>query len=589
MSTDEYTRRRFIGTTVASALAATGLPSVFAAAADSKSSPKRSSRFAVAGIFEEVNTFAVESMGYAAITGDMSTGFQKFEGKQIVDEYKGTATQIGGYIAALHDAGAELVPTIYYSYSAGPTIEGKAYGQMKGEILAALKAAMPLDGVLLAIHGAGVSQGVDDIEGDLCAAVRKELGPEVKIGANLDLHATMTSRSIEEFDFITIVKHYPHIDFYDGGYHAAKALLEISQGKLKAFSHFEQIPFILQTISTMPGSLYAPIRLKAEEFARRKGIHEFSVQYGFPWSDIPFNTAATNCWAETPELATETAREFAEWLWQNRAGFVAKTLSARDALAAAADQLVAQRRLTEEAVRDAKARNPSSLYDASISGLTDTQPGDPRTYGFLPDKGRKGPVVIADKADNPGAGAPGDSTHILAELIKHEVKQACVSTIRDPEVVKLAVEAGVGNVIDVELGGKLTKLGGKPIKGKAYVKSISDGRFQVIGPMLHGMRFDVGPAVGLQIAGIDVAVVSGFMQSFDNGQMKIMGFDPNDYRIVVLKSAVHFRAYWTDVASAIVDADPPGIATNNLSDFKYTRKRAKVYPLDLDAKYPEVT
>jgi len=105
--------------------------------------------------------------------------------------------------------------------------------------------------------------------------------------------------------------------------------------------------------------------------------------------------------------------------------------------------------------------------------------------------------------------------------------------------------------------------------------------------MVIGMRFDMGPAVGLLIGGVDVAVLSGSMQAFDNCQARIVGFDPKDYRIVVVKSANHFRAWWTDVASAIIDCDPPGIASNDLSTFAFAKKTRKVYPLDADAVYPE--
>jgi len=234
-------------------------------------------------------------------------------------------------------------------------------------------------------------------------------------------------------------------------------------------------------------------------------------------------------------------------------------------------------------VRDAKARDSKALYDQSIASLANAKSENERSFGFLPDKDRKGPVVIAEKSDNPGAGAPGDSTHLLQELVKHNVKQACVVAINDPDTVKQAVAAGVGSTIEVALGGKRSKQSGGPVKGKAYVKTISDGHYTIIGPMVTGMRFDMGPAVGLLIGGVDVVVLSGNMQAFDNGQMRIVGFDPMDYRIVVLKSANHFRAYWTDVASEIIDCDPPGIASNDLATFTFQNKTRKVYPLDKDA------
>jgi microcystin degradation protein MlrC len=159
--------------------------------------------------------------------------------------------------------------------------------------------------------------------------------------------------------------------------------------------------------------------------------------------------------------------------------------------------------------------------------------------------------------------------------------------MRDPVTVQQAMKAGVGSIIDVELGGKLSRLSGEPVRGKAYVKTISDGRYTIVSPMLNGGKVDVGPAVGLVIEGVDVAVVSGIMQSFDHGQMKLVGFDSDYYRIIVVKSANHFRAWWSKVASKIIDCDAPGIASNDLTSFNYTKKKRKLFPLDPDAVYPE--
>ncbi|MEL6767373.1 MAG: M81 family metallopeptidase [Pseudomonadota bacterium] len=543
-------------------------------------------RIALAGLFEEVNTFATGSMGYAQITGNMATGFQKFEGQGLIAEYEGTQTHFGGYIAGLKDAGAEIIPTVHYQYSAGPTIAGDAYAKMKRDIVDSLAAAMPLDAVLLGMHGAGIAEGVDDVEGDLIAAIKDAIGNEVRIVSALDHHATLKPETAARFDYLTFVMNYPHIDWYQASFKAAVGAVGIVKGTFTPGQCWERLPFLLQCVSTDPGNAYAAIRLKLEEYGKRDGIHEMSLQYGFPWADVPHNTVAVNCWAETPELAQATAKEFAGWMWTNRANFVVPTLSAREALDAAANELVRQGRVSEEAVQDARALASRNGFDQSILGVGSVSKGDPATFGFVPDAGRKGPVVIAEKSDNPGCGATGDATHGLAELIRFGVKHACVTSIRDPETVAQAMAAGVGATIDVALGGKLSPVSGEPIRGQAYVKTISDGHFTVIGPMVTGLRLDVGPAVGLQIGGVDVVVVSGVMQSFDNGQMKMCGFDPMDYRVVVVKSAVHFRAYWIDVASFIVDSDPPGVATNDLGILDFQNKADGVYPLDANASYP---
>jgi microcystin degradation protein MlrC len=537
-------------------------------------------RVALAGLFEEVNTFAAETMGLAKITGNMTTGFQKWSGQALIDDYRGSKTYMGGFLDALAEfPEVEVVPAVLYSYSAGPAIERAAYAQMKQDIVDAIGAALPLDAVLLQLHRAGVAEGVDDVEGDLTAAIRAKLGTNVKLVCSLDHHSNLTDHHLQQMDLMTIVHHYPHVGMYETAKRAAKLVPAMVRGECKPSGHLEHIPLLLSCQSTMAGCLHEPIRAKVEEFAARTGLYEFSFAYGFAFADIPFNNVAVNCWAKSPELAVSTAKEFATWVWENREKFVCKPRSVAEAVKEAIAELEKQGRITSTEVS-----RPLTV-DESQAVLASPDQELARTSGFLPDPKTKGPVVIAEKSDNPGAGAPGDATHVLWELIENEVQQAAICTIRDPETVQKAMRAGIGSVIDVELGGKSSKLGGDPVKGKAYVKSISDGRYTVVSPMGQGSKCDTGPAVGLLIEGVDVAVISGTMQPFDAGQMKLVGFDPCDYRVVVVKSANHFRAWWTDVASLIIDSDPPGIGSNDLWSFKFHNKQQKLYPLDKDAVY----
>ncbi len=541
-------------------------------------------RVAIAGLYEEVNTFAVETMGLATITGSLATGFQKFAGQDLVEGSKGARSYAAGFFAALEESPeVEIVPTTVWLFGAGPTIERGAYQQMKQDLLDNLAAVMPLDAIVLQLHGAGIAEGIDDVEADLTAAIRQQVGPDVKLVAALDLHGNMSDAFLQQMNFVTVVRHYPHIDEYETGYRAAKLVPDLVKGAIKPCGHFEHLPFIMQMCSTMEGNLYEPIRKKVEEFAQREGIHEFSYCYGFPTADIAFNTATVNCWATSPELAASTAKEFAAWVWEHRQQWVYAPVSAADAMQQALAVLAEQGRIGSNEV------GRPQIMEESLRRLASPDEELARSYKFLPDLDSPGPVVIAEKADNPGCGAPGDSTHVLWELIKNNVQQAAVSSIRDPETVQQAMKAGVGSMIDVELGGKLSKLSGEPVRGKAYVKTISDGRYTIVSPMLQGSKLDIGPAVGLIIEGVDVAVVSGIMQAFDHGQLKMVGFDARDYRIIVVKSANHFRAWWSGVASKIIDCDAPGIASNDLTTFKFTKKNRKLYPLDADAVYPEQT
>lgn len=286
-------------------------------------------RIALCGIHEEVNTFAVETMGLATVTGNMATGFQRFEGQALIDEYKGTSTWPGGWVDAfLEQPDVEFIPAALYNYTAGPTIQGEAYQEMKKDVLDTLKAAMPLDGVCIQLHGAGVAEGVDDIEGDLCAAIRELVGPDAKLACALDHHGNLTDFHFKQVDLITIVKEYPHTDMHDSSYRAAKMLPDMIRSKIKPYGHFEHIPMIHSCFSTLPSNVHAPIRDKVVEFAKRDGIYEFSYGYGFPFADVPFNSPVVNCWATSLELAVSTARELADWIWQNREQFVCKPVSA---------------------------------------------------------------------------------------------------------------------------------------------------------------------------------------------------------------------------------------------------------------------
>ena len=162
-------------------------------------------RIALCGIHEEVNTFATESMGFATVTGNMATGFQRFEGQALIDEYKGTSTWPGGWVDAfLEQPDVEFIPVAFYNFTAGPTIQGEAYQKMKKDVLDTLKAALPLDGVGIQMHGAGVAEGIDDIEGDLCAAIRELVGPDAKLACALDHHCNLTDFHLKQMDLITI-------------------------------------------------------------------------------------------------------------------------------------------------------------------------------------------------------------------------------------------------------------------------------------------------------------------------------------------------------------------------------------------------
>jgi microcystin degradation protein MlrC len=195
------------------------------------------------------------------------------------------------------------------------------------------------------------------------------------------------------------------------------------------------------------------------------------------------------------------------------------------------------------------------------------------------------PVIINEKADNPGGGGPGDGTHLLRAMIEADLQEACFGFMYDPETAAQAHAAGVGSTIDIRLGGKTEELHGEPIEVRAYVKALTDGRFIQQSPMGRGGKVDLGKMARLVIGGIDVLVSSIRTQTLDDEVFKLHGIDVTRYKIVAIKSSNHFRAGFEPISHAIIRADTPGLVSADLSTFDYKRLQRPIWPLDDDTTF----
>ncbi|MDP2872129.1 MAG: M81 family metallopeptidase [Bacillota bacterium] len=239
-------------------------------------------RFAVGGISHETNTYCKEPTPI--------TDFKILRGDQILDTFKGVRFYIGGMIDAARDLGATLVPVYFAQATPSGTIALEAYNAMVNELLAGIKAVLPLDGVALALHGAGVVESIPDLEGHLCKAVRELVGPKAKIVVTLDLHGNITQAMADQIDMCLGVHYYPHTDGYERGVEAVNVLAQLLAGKLHPVIHVERIPAILTAATT---NLY-PANAVNElcwEVEKRPGVLDCTFFHGFARSDIP-NTGA---------------------------------------------------------------------------------------------------------------------------------------------------------------------------------------------------------------------------------------------------------------------------------------------------------
>ncbi len=488
-------------------------------------------RIAIGGIVHETNTYAVESFGMTELDA-----FDVRRGTDVL-RYEGTRTFTGGIIDAARSGGHDLVPVLHAFAQPSGTIVAEVYQRLAEELVDGIREALPVDAVVIDTHGAGIVDGIDDLEADLGAAIRAVIGPRVPLLTTLDLHGSITGEMNEVYDLMLGVYDYPHVDMFERGVEAVEAAVRILSGEWSPTTHVEQLPLLLPT-STTDISPAADVRRRCLDVGREPGVIRAAFFHGFPYTDIPQAGASivvtTN---DDPALARRHAQALAAEVWNAREDFRLETLT------------------PEVAIRQA----------ISIVGE------------------RGGPVVINDTADNPGGGSPCDATHVLRALLDAGVGRACFGFIYDPEVAAQAHAAGPGAVIDVRLGGKHDDLHGAPLELTTYVKTLSDGRFRHTSPMLAGLGANYGRMARLQVGGrggIDVLVGSARSQVFDREVFALHGIDVTVYDLVVLKSSQHFRAGFTDLATGIVTADSPGLTTLRVENFEHRRADGPRWPLD---------
>lgn len=487
-------------------------------------------RLAVGGLLHETNTYA---SGLTPLER-----FHRASGDALERLLAGSQHPVAGLIAAARARGAEVAVTFGAEATPSATIAAAAYQELKRQLLDGLRAALPLDGVLLALHGAGVAEGVDDIEGDVLDAVRALVGPGVPVAVLYDLHGNLSERMCRAADFTLPCRLYPHTDYGMRAQEAVDLLLRRLRGEVRPVTALRRLPLLLALTSTDPG--FAPARANAlcAGIARRPGVLDCAWFHGFAHADVPTAGAAVVCTTDgDAALAQRSADELALWIWQRREDFRPPLLAPAEGVARAL---------------------------------------------ALPE----GTVVLNESADNPGGGAPGDGTHLLRALIDAAPAPGtcCFGMLNDAETVQQAIAAGVGRSLRVRLGGKLGPLQGAPIEAEARVRALTDGRFtNRAGSMLAGVAFDVGPSARLEIAGIDVLVISRPEQVFDPEPFLLHGIDVARRRLVGLKSSNHFRAGFRGLP--IVTVESAGLSSADVATLPRRRLAAPAWPLSDAAEF----
>ncbi len=471
-------------------------------------------RVFTAGLITETNTFAPWPTG--------KRGFSE------IGPFRGDATTRGrddetGVVArmwkelALRDGNEFAEGLFAHAQPSGPTLQA-VYEEYRDEILTDLRARMP-DVALFFLHGAMVSSGCDDCEGDTLRRARAVLGAGARIGALLDPHCHLTPQMIAAADAIILMKEYPHIDYAERGRELYAICTGAALKRCRPVTHLfdcRMVGFYPTTTEPMAGLVR---RMKEAE--KRPGVLSVSFGHGFPWGD-------------TPETGS-------------------KVLVIADGDA----------RLAESAA----AEIGHAIYD-----LRDTLlPRYPDIAAAL-DRARKcaGVVVLADTADNSGGGAPSDNVSLLRAMLRAGVKQAAYGSIWDPVTVSTCAEAGVGATLPLRIGGKCGPASGDTLDVVATVKAfVRDHNQQSLG----AARGAMGDAVWLETEGIDVVVMSVRTQTFSPDAFTGLGIDLASKHIIVVKSSWHFQANFAPIADELIPVATPGAIQMNFAAIDYRKKR----------------
>ncbi len=422
--------------------------------------------------------------------------------------------------------GWDLVEGMVAGAQPSGTTTRHAYETLREELLADLRAALPVDMVVLGLHGAMVADGYDDCEGDLLARVRQIVGPGVVVGAELDPHSHLTPEMVASADVLVTYKEYPHTDVLERAYEVVDLCAAMVEKRIKPVAAVVdcEMAVIVHT-SRNPARAFVD---RIQSMEGKDGVLSISICHGFPWGDVP-------------EMGT-------------------KLLVYTDGDAAKAQKLA--RQLADELI---------AMRDA----LSPAYPGiDEALDQALAHEG--GPVVIADSADNAGGGAASDSTFLLRRMIERGISNAAVGPMWDPVAVRIAFDAGQGAKLALRVGGKIGPLSGDPLDLQLTVKALHPNLIQT---GLSGTPTPMGDCALVEANGIDILLCTLRNQAMGTDLFTQLGCELAAKKIVVVKSSQHFYASFSKVAKHVIYCDAPGSVARDLNTLPYRKVRRPMWPL----------
>ncbi len=484
-------------------------------------------RIAVAGFMHESNTFNPLFADRAAFAAQ-GLSF----GPALLEEWRDAHHEVGGFIEVVEAQGHELVPLAMAWATPSGAVRDAVYDEITSYLAERLQAEKP-DGLLLALHGAMVTESHRDADGETLARLRRAVGPDLPVVVTLDFHGNVSQRLIDNCNAAVAYQTNPHVDQRNCGKKAASILERILRDGIRPCQALAKPPLIVNIMVQDTGC--APLHSflsRARALERQTGFLSVSLMAGFPYADVPqMGPSIIAVHENSADQAKAAADTLAEELWQ---------------------------------ARDQMSRPLPDAATAVSRALAAT----------------KTPVVLVDTGDNVGGGSAGDGTVLLAELLRQGATDSVVCLFAPGEVQE-CLRAGVGQPVALAVGGKVNGLHGGPVPVRGRVKLLHDGTY--VEPLIRhgGKRLNhMGPTAVVELAGGNLLVLNSLRHPpFSLGQLTCLGIQPERMRILVVKAAIAYKSAYAPIAGTIIEVDTPGVTAVNPARFEYKHIQRPLWPL----------
>lgn len=490
-------------------------------------------RVAVGGIWHETNTFASGKTYYT----DFSA-FHLVRKNEIADSFSNTNTELGGIIHEAVNQNVELIPTFYAAAVPSAIIEHETAITLSSDLADLIEKSGQLDGLILVLHGAAVAEDILDFDGYVLKKIRNLLGPSIPVIATFDYHANISDCMVEHSSILIGYDTYPHTDMADRGSQAVKILLQILETGQCPSVEFRRIPLLTTPLDQQTDKFpMSDVMQLLHDIETEEKIVCGSVAMGFPYSDVPHLGASVLIYGKNSSTLKHAADTLAYRIWQLRSAFETQAFS------------------VHAAVRHAQ-----------------------QSEHF--------PVILVEAADNVGGGSAGDGTEVLQALLQAKVRGSVI-VMADPEAVQVANQFKTDQNFKVEIGGKTDNLHGPSVEATCTLKRICDGNYVHKGTYMSGSTTSMGKTVLVESEGVKIVITSLRTMPFDAEQLRCVGIEPSLEKVIVVKSAIAWKAAFGEFAKKCFIVDTPGACPINLRRLTYKHRPTPLYPFESKMRFME--